>query len=128
MLKNIKNLINWCRKDCRTIYKLWKRIVKQDQSNGDSEFIGTIGFGGKSSSFLKRNKRQSWKWGICGNYINPISEFDVGQMSFGKRKRTCKAQVVSTTRGGKVWNMDWWSLEKAHLQTMISTERDVIEY
>ncbi len=74
------------------------------------------------------NKRQSWKWKIiCGNFKNPISEFDVGQMSFENR-RTCKAHFVSTTRGGKVWNMDWWSSKKAQLQTTISIKKYATKY
>jgi len=35
------------------------RIVKKDELNGDSEFIVTIRFKGKSSKFCKTNKRQS---------------------------------------------------------------------
>jgi len=31
------------------------------------------------------------------------------------KKKTCKAQIISTIRGGKVWSMDWWFLEKAQL-------------
>jgi hypothetical protein len=53
--------------------------MKQDELDGDSEFTMTIRFGGKSSSYWKRNKRQSWKWkGICENYIKPVSKSDVG--------------------------------------------------
>jgi hypothetical protein len=38
------------------------------------------------------------------------------------------AHVTSTTRGGKVWSMDWWFLEKTQLQTTISKEKYAIEY
>jgi hypothetical protein len=52
MLENIKGLCSWCHKDCKTIYKIWKqKIVKQDESNGDLEFIVTIGIGGKLTSY-----------------------------------------------------------------------------
>jgi hypothetical protein len=84
--------------------------------NGDSEFIVTIRFKGKSSKFYKTNKRQSWKWKkICANSKNPILKSDVGQMSFENRKKICRTQVVSTTRNGKAWSMDWWSSKKAQL-------------
>jgi hypothetical protein len=34
------------------IYRLWRqRIIRQDESDGDSEFIVTIGLGGKSISY-----------------------------------------------------------------------------
>jgi hypothetical protein len=34
------------------IYKFWKRkIVKQDESDGDLEFISIIELGGKSASY-----------------------------------------------------------------------------
>jgi hypothetical protein len=36
MLKSIKGLRGWHRKNCRTIYRFWRwGIVKQDESNGD---------------------------------------------------------------------------------------------
>ncbi len=57
MLESSRGLKNWCRKDYRTIYKLWRRrIMKQDESNGDSKFTTTIAFGGKLSRASKRNK------------------------------------------------------------------------
>jgi hypothetical protein len=67
MLENIRGLSSWRRKDCKAIYRLWRqRIVKQNELDGDSEFIMTIGLGGKSSSHSKTNRRQSWKWrGVC---------------------------------------------------------------
>ncbi len=34
--------------------------MKQDESDGDSEFIVTIELGGKSANYWKINKRQSW--------------------------------------------------------------------
>jgi len=81
--------------------------VKQNESNGDPEFTMPIGFGGKPTSYWNINKRQSWKWrGICRAYRNSILKFDVGQMSFKNRGKACGAQVVSTTRGGTVWNVD----------------------
>jgi len=43
----------------------------------------------------------------------PISKFDVGQRSFENKGKAYGAQVVSTTRCGMTWNMDWGSLEKA---------------
>ncbi len=44
MLKSIRGLRNWCHKDCKVIYRLWKqKIVKQDESNGDPEFTVIIG-------------------------------------------------------------------------------------
>ncbi len=81
--------------------------MKQDELDGDSKFIVTIGFGGKLLSHWKINRRQSWKWKrVCKAYKNPISKSDVGQMSSKNRGKTCKAQIISTTRGGTVWNMD----------------------
>jgi hypothetical protein len=114
MLESIKGLSNWCHKDYRVIYGLWKwKIVKQDELDGDLEFTTKIGLKGKLASYWKTNKRQSWKWkGICKAYKNPISESDVGKMSSDNKITTCKAQVVSTTRGGAMWSMDWGSLEK----------------
>jgi hypothetical protein len=36
MLKNIRSLNGWGRKDYKAIYKFWReRIVKQDESDGD---------------------------------------------------------------------------------------------
>ncbi len=35
MLENIKGLSSWRRKDYKVIYKLWRRIVKQDELDGD---------------------------------------------------------------------------------------------
>ncbi len=80
MLEIVRGLRGWHRKDCKVIYKFWRqRIVKQDESNGDPEFITTIGLGGKLASYWKLDKRQFWKWrGICRAYKNPISESNVG--------------------------------------------------
>jgi hypothetical protein len=39
------------------IYRFWrKRIVKQDESDGDLEFTTAIGFGGKLLNYWTRNK------------------------------------------------------------------------
>jgi hypothetical protein len=39
MLESIRGLCSWCHEDYIIIYKLLKRrIVKQDESDGDSEF------------------------------------------------------------------------------------------
>jgi hypothetical protein len=52
MLESIKGLSGWRCKDYKAIYRFWRqRIVKQDESNGDLEFIMTIGLGGKSTSY-----------------------------------------------------------------------------
>ncbi len=52
MLESIKGLSGWHYKNCKVIYRLWRqRIVKQDESDGDLEFIVTIGLGGKSTSY-----------------------------------------------------------------------------
>jgi hypothetical protein len=49
---------------------------------------------------------QPWEWkGVCYTYKNPISEFDVGQISSENKGKTYRAHV-STTRGGTMWNMD----------------------
>ncbi len=73
MLESIKGTSGWCCKDCKAIYKLWKRrIVKQDELDGDLEFITTIGLRGKLSSYEKMNRIQSWKWrGVCKAYKTP---------------------------------------------------------
>ncbi len=75
-----------------------ERSVKQDESNGDLEFIMTIEFGGKLASW-------KWTW-ICRVYKNPIFEFDVGQTSSNNRGKAYGTQVFSTTRGGMVGSMD----------------------
>ncbi len=65
------------------------------------------------SKLLKDNKRQYWKWrGVCKAYKNPILESPVGQTSFENIGMTCRAQVISTTRGGMTWNMDWGFLDQ----------------
>jgi hypothetical protein len=117
MLKNIKGINDWHHKDCKIIYRLWRwRIMKKDESDGDSEFTMTIGLGGKSPSYWKVKIRQFWKWrGVCRAYRNPISKSNVGQTSLKNKGKTCRAQVVSTTKGGTMWNMDWGSSEKAKL-------------
>ncbi len=52
--------------------------MKQNESNGDPEFITTIGFGGQSTSYWKINKKQFQKWkGVCRAYKNPISKSNV---------------------------------------------------
>jgi hypothetical protein len=53
--------------------------MKQDELNGDSEFIATIWLGGKLASYWNTNRIQSWKWiRVCKAYENPISKSDVG--------------------------------------------------
>ncbi len=60
--------------------------------------------------------RQSLKWrGVCKAYKNPILESDVGKTNFDNKWKICKAHVVSTTKGGTSWSMDYGSLEKAQL-------------
>ncbi len=107
MLKSIRGLYGWNHKDCRVIYKLWRwRIVKQDELDGNLKFIMTIGLGGKSISYWKIDRKQFWKWrGSCKAYKNPILEFDVGQMSFENKGKSCRAHVVSNIRNGKqdIW-------------------------
>jgi hypothetical protein len=40
MLENIRGLCSWCHEDYRMIYRILKRrIVKQDESDDDLEFI-----------------------------------------------------------------------------------------
>jgi hypothetical protein len=57
MLKNIKGLSGLRHKDSRAIYRLWRqRIVKHDESNGDSKFIAKIELGGKSANYWKTNR------------------------------------------------------------------------
>jgi len=39
------------------IYRLWRQIImKQNKSNGDSEFTGTIGLGGKWANYWRQTK------------------------------------------------------------------------
>ncbi len=108
MLESIRGLSDWCHMDCRAIYKLWRRrIVKQDESDGDPKFTTTIGLGGKLTNYWRTNIWKSWKWrGVWRAYKNPILEFDVGQISSKNKKKTYKAQVIFTTIGGMVWSMD----------------------
>jgi hypothetical protein len=93
---------------CKMIYRLWRwKIVKQNESDGDLKFIATIVLREKSSSHWKINKKSSWKWkGVCWAYKNPILDFNVGQMSSKNRRKTCKAHVIFTTRGGMAWSMN----------------------
>ncbi len=79
VLENINSLRGWCRKDYKGIYILWRQIiVKQNEFDGDLEFTLTIGFGGKSTSYWKSDRRQSWKWkGTCMAYKNPILKSNV---------------------------------------------------
>ncbi len=66
--------------------------MKQDESDGDLKFIAIIRLGGKLASYWKTNRRQFRKWrGIYRAYRNPISEFDVGHMSFENRGKACEA-------------------------------------
>jgi hypothetical protein len=52
MLESIKGLSGWRCKDYKMTYKIWRqRIVKQDESNGDSKLITIIGLGGKLASY-----------------------------------------------------------------------------
>jgi len=63
MLENIRVLSSWHHKYYKVIQTLWKRrVVKQDESNGDPEFIVTIGLEGKLIIYWNIDKRQSWKW------------------------------------------------------------------
>ncbi len=56
-MESIKSLSGWCCKDCKTIYRFWKRrIGKQDESNDDLQFTTAIGFGGKLSSYYMKKK------------------------------------------------------------------------
>jgi hypothetical protein len=58
MLESIRGLNGWHWKDYRTIYKLWwRRIMKQDESNGDPKFTVIITFGGKSLSHWKNKQK-----------------------------------------------------------------------
>jgi len=87
--------------------------MKQDELDGDLEFIVTIELEGKSANYRKINKRQSWKWRVCRAYKNPISGSNVGQMNFENKGKAYGAQVVSTTRDGMTWNVDWGSSKKS---------------
>jgi hypothetical protein len=49
-------------------------------------------------------------------------------MSFDNRGKAYGAQVVSTIRSGTTRRMDERSSYKAQFQTMISTQKDAIEY
>ncbi len=53
--------------------------MKQDESDGDPKFTTTIELGGKSTSYWKKDKWQSWIWKkICKAYRNRISKSNVG--------------------------------------------------
>ncbi len=122
MLGNIRGLNSWRHKECRAIYKTWRqRIVKQDESNGDLEFIMTIGFGGKSSSRWKTNKRQYWKCrGVCRAFRNPILESNVGQTNFENIRNGMKSFLPQEMVWHEVWTRGfqkrhtyiWWSPRK----------------
>jgi hypothetical protein len=52
MLENIRGLSSWHCKDHIMIYRLWRRrIVKQDEFDGDPKFTTTIRIGGKLTSY-----------------------------------------------------------------------------
>ncbi len=82
--------------------------MKQDEPDGDLEFILIIRLGGKSVSYRK------WRR-VCKAYKNPISKSNVGHMSFENGGKACEARVISTTKSGMVKHMDWGFLEKAQL-------------
>jgi hypothetical protein len=67
-LESSRGLRNWCHKNYRTIYKLWRRrIMKQDELDDDSKFTTIIAFWRQIVKVLKE-KQKSWKWkGVCGN-------------------------------------------------------------
>ncbi len=81
--------------------------MKQDESDGDSKFIVTIGLGGKLASYGKIDIKQFWKWkGVYMAYRNPISKSNVGQTNSKNRGKACGAQVISIIRSGMVGHMD----------------------
>ncbi len=48
MLESVRGLSSWCPKDYKMNNKFWRRrIVKQDESNGDPKFIMIIALRGK---------------------------------------------------------------------------------
>ncbi len=50
MLKSTRGWSGWSHNDYKQYIDFEEeRIIKQDESDGDSKFIATIGFGGKSS-------------------------------------------------------------------------------
>jgi len=58
MLESTRSLSDWCCKNCGAIYKLWRRIVKQDELNGDLEFITIIGFRKQIVKILKETQKK----------------------------------------------------------------------
>ncbi len=93
MLESIRGLCDLRRKDYKVIYKLWRwRIVKQNELDGDVEFTTIIGLIGKLANYWKSDIIWFWKSkGVCRAYRNPISKFDVGQMSSENKRKTCEA-------------------------------------
>ncbi len=76
----------------------------------------TIKFGTKLSNHWKINKKYPWKWRrVCKAYKNAILESNVGQMNFENKGETCMTHVVSITRSGMAWSMDWGSSKNAQL-------------
>jgi hypothetical protein len=58
MLESIRSLHGWHHKDYIVIYRFWRRkIVKQDELDGDPEFTATIEIRGKLASYWKLDKR-----------------------------------------------------------------------
>ncbi len=81
--------------------------MKQDELDGNLELMVIVGLGGKLSRHWKKNKRKFWQWRrVYKAYRNCILESDVGQTNYDNRRKACRSQVVSTTKGGMVWNMD----------------------
>jgi hypothetical protein len=71
--------------------------VKQDELDGDSEFITTIELKGKLTSYWNTDRWESWIWkGVCKAYINPILKSNVGQTHSQNRGKTWKAHIVFT--------------------------------
>jgi len=58
MLESIRSLCGWHHKDYIMIYRFWRRkIVKQDELDGDPEFTTTIEIISKLASYWKSYKR-----------------------------------------------------------------------
>jgi hypothetical protein len=129
MLKNIKGLRSWFCKNYRTIYKLWRwRIVKQNELDGDLEFIMTIGLGGKLANYWKPNRKQFWKEEYARLIETPYYNMMLDKWVLRTKERPARHKFFLLQ---EVVQWDVWTggLHKRHnSKRTISTERDVVDY
>ncbi len=102
-VRKYKRLKQWRHKDYRAIYRLWRwKLVKQNELDGDSKFTTTIGLGGKSVSYWKINKRQSWNGEEYVGLIGGITWSILGVFREGKL-----STKISMNRNAILYPPEW---------------------